>query len=1479
MKTMATARKLLEIMHPDRGCITDPEDQARRTAYTAAINEAQAAGNQAKLGQIEDQWKAGRQRPEWAASAGSRGNDAKAQPSQEADQLEQLRKKLLDMTLRNPFLNIRERKTSVRITGATPTELFKILVLDGKKIELRPKNGEGAGKAKTLAIRTAGTTATTKAIAKSTRPRGPRKVETDHDRKDLAERIKRARLAAQTAVEEEGVNHLYLALGMMKWSESGTSGTTLRAPLLLIPIQLEKQKRGNQCHLSATDEEIEANVTLAKRLEDNFGIELPQIPRAGLDDPDEYFQQARAAIAEHANCSVESNTCELALLSFTKLWIYKDLAAKGWSTDIKTHPLLGRLLGTVTPRTRGAHYPDNCKVDEEPATAATPLVQDADSSQRIAIAEAQKSEILVVEGPPGTGKSQTIVNLIAEAVRVGKTVLFVSEKLAALEVVKAKLDHLGLGEVCTNLHNPKTKKSEIYTDLARAADAIGKPATGCPNRAARTQKAAQDAINGYAKAINTVRTGSGETIGDLIGKLDRIPDTADARQADSQGARSQAMAAPVDDARTAVDQLQEATTVLADPKVQVLWPCGRASFLQHDQLAARNTIQRAIETLQSLDKAITGTGQCLRRDTSRWTISKAKGVSEALQHASRKPQEAPPTHRDERWHSSAEALTRAADAVEAVSRHRTRHAEKLLTAWSDNELRNKAEQCAKLTAKRWPKLHPGYWRLRHRLKKTGKATIGTEPQDWNESIKETQTERRLAATAAQAWRTAEKLGFEKWKANKPTPKGETVKALRWLISLHGNLNHGLLDETVLDAIETEATAKDLREDATRLRQKAEEADQAWEKAAGALDFRNERLQADEKQKYQQVRNLLEWLQKAADGLVDLSRLTNYNRADAEVRKLGLTTIADRAPNLGTTETKLVEIFERHRILGELEKAYAEEVQLKTLTRKVHDETIERFQRTDKATAKATVEKILSGYQEKIRHWTNGVGVTVITREAKRKRRQMPIRTLMGEAGRTVLQLKPVFLMSPLSIPKYLPPDTVQFDQVIFDEASQVEPIDAYGAVLRARQIVVVGDDKQLPPTPFFRKSDDDDSEEPYEASDSKGAVDTESILGQAVASQAVRKRLRWHYRSRHESLIALSNERFYENDLVIFPSPDKGRTEKGLHLEIDRSTVYESGRTKGWNRKEAALVAKAAIEHARATPNLTLGIATFSSKQARAISDALEAEWRQPETSEAIKEFFEDDSREPFFVKNLETVQGDERDVILISIGYGRTADGKLPHRFGPVNQTGGERRLNVLFTRARNRVVVFSNFSADEMRVANDSSEGVKTLQAFLRYAESGNIPSAPQPRGEAETPFEAAVADELTKRGYKVELQVGDCGYRIDMAIIDPEEPGRYLIGIECDGATYHSAQSARDRDRLRQQVLEDQGWTLHRVWSTDWFADRETEAERIVDAIKAAKTARQVSKRNGERERGTGANKDGDLNKSGSRTSRTHEFELTA
>ena len=459
----------------------------------------------------------------------------------------------------------------------------------------------------------------------------------------------------------------------------------------------------------------------------------------------------------------------------------------------------------------------------------------------------------------------------------------------------------------------------------------------------------------------------------------------------------------------------------------------------------------------------------------------------------------------------------------------------------------------------------------------------------------------------------------------------------------------------------------------------------------------------------------------------------------------------------------------------------------------------------------------------------------LLREVNKRKRHLPLRQLFAKIPTALLRLKPCLMMSPLAVSTYLDTKHIRFDLVIFDEASQVRPYDAISTIYRGRQLVVAGDQKQLPPTTFFERTMSDDELASDEGENEETLADFESILDVCCTLGLPRRRLRWHYRSRREQLIAFSNLHFYDNELVTFPSVlDTGQM-PALHFEYVSEGRWKSGSSGGFNTLEARRTAELVMAHFRASPELTLGVIAFSQRQQMAILDELE---RLRRMDPSLEDCFSDAHEEPFFVKNLENVQGDERDVIFLSIGYGPDENGRVSMRFGPLNRKGGERRLNVAITRSRSEMTVISSMRSHDIDLSRTTAVGAKLLRAYIDFAERGvsalgsEVTQADEE--ECESPFEQEVAEALKQRGLEVRKQIGCSKYKIDLALVHPNYPGRFILGIECDGATYHNSATARDRDRLRQEVLESCGWRIVRIWSTDWVRDPASQINRVVAAF---------------------------------------------
>lgn len=579
----------------------------------------------------------------------------------------------------------------------------------------------------------------------------------------------------------------------------------------------------------------------------------------------------------------------------------------------------------------------------------------------------------------------------------------------------------------------------------------------------------------------------------------------------------------------------------------------------------------------------------------------------------------------------------------------------------------------------------------------------------------------------------------------------------------------------------------------------------------------------------------ERIQALRDRVDDLQVWIDFKDIKNRFALRGLDQFFNRLVEERVPAAQLVDVFRRGVYQEWINNLYNEDQKLGRFRRENHEQLIADFKQLDQdlihLTSSMVIEQANSRKPQDILVQAADTEAAILQKEAAKKRQLMPIRALLQKIPNLLVKLKPCLLMSPITVSQFLPPDN-KFDLVLFDEASQIVPEDAIGSIYRGKTLVVAGDNKQLPPTSFFQKNliDDVDWDE---LSDEDVEV-FDSILDECLGVGLPVKTLRWHYRSRHEGLIAFSNHRFYDDTLVTFPAARAQTDSLGVKIVHVPNGIYDRGGQRD-NPVEAERVADLVFEHFTKYPKKTLGVVTFSIAQMNAVDEAIDRRLKdQPD----FEPFFKEDRLEGFFVKNLENVQGDERDVIFFSVGYGYDQQRQITMNFGPLNKPGGERRLNVAVTRAREKVVLITSIAASDID-PETKALGVQTLRYYIDYAERGpeTLETVKPKEGEFESLLDEDVAAEIKKMGYEIVPQVGCSGYRIDIGVVDPVNPGNFILGVECDGATYKSSSSARDRDRLRDQVLKQLGWRIHHVWSPVWVARRDSEIRRLKEALEQA------------------------------------------
>lgn len=1404
------------------------------------------------------------------------------------EQLEEARRNLLDMSLRNKLLSFKVLKRSTaEVVDEVPSQIYDELVLKENTMSFFPSEAhpdhrdlEKVDEAEAVVVQPDGTHVCLfcgdndseflsrdgfldhlESSHESTIPsedsdngtphgmeglwelpelsstgedrHSDRNLQTPHSESNLQKRLYNISNRAEALIEDAGYNALHLAIGFLEWTEADTQHDPNMAPLILIPVSLDRKGAQSAFTLSWNQEEVIGNLSLELKLSEQ-GFELPL-----FDQPSQpsgirsYLEEVEAAVTDLDQWEVVPDI-HLGFFDFTKFIMYQDLNPEAWDegNTPADHPLLQALLDPEETTSEPPPF-DEDQIDQELAPQDVHHVKDADPSQIAAMEDVKRGRNLVIEGPPGTGKSQTIVNMIAELVAEDKSVLFVSEKLAALEVVKDRLNSVNIGDFCLELHSDKASKSDFLNELERIAS-IDSYNPELPRETFEQLSQKQRELNAYAEALRTP-----------IGKLNRTPYALYGQREEAAGHfDAQGKEVPhveIDDpadistvahqaAISALETLQSRLEVV-HPVPDHPWAgCRPGTVLPDERRRINEQMETALDSIADVREARTRLkAECgVQPDQTIVSIREALNASKVL--AESEPVDSEVLLNTE-WNSVPQEAVELIDLVVRIQEAQADVGSRTNPSHVDRDPRELLTEYQDIHSSLTRFVRPKWYRLGREI-----STLygGDSPSESTAVIQDLENLIELQEAEAElvdARSRGRALFGSLWQGDSSDPEQLRNFSL-WVVDFRAHLLDEIYSDESVEMVTRGVSKDDLGDTISAT-------EDALEEAETELELFREKVGLDVSSVFETSLDETALLSLAAylEGLRDeVDRLERWSRFD-ETRAEVLDTPAApliKLVNAGNLSPEAVLPCYRANLAdGLLAAAFRERQALARFDGEVHEDRIESFQDLDRQSLLINRKRVFSKLVKRTPQLMQGSSKSspagTLFHEFGKQRRHKPIRVLLDDAGELIQKMKPCFMMSPLSVAKYLEPDGLDFDVVIFDEASQVKPEDALGAILRGQQVVMLGDTKQLPPTSFFNQVvEERDAEDEWRFH----VQDVESILD-LCRSAFPSKRLKWHYRSRQESLIAVSNQEFYDNELLIYPSPVQDAGELGLRLNHLPETVYDRGGS-SVNRKEAREVAEAAVEHYRENPSKSLGVGTFSQAQQAAIQEEIE---RLRKENPEVDEYFSHDREDRFFVKNLERIQGDERDVIFISVGYGYDADGKFSHNFGPLNNRGGWRRLNVLITRAREQCIVFANFTADALDASKINNRGLRSLKVFIEYAETRNLKSLTEVGADPDSPFERSVIRFLESEGYEVHPQVGCAGFRIDLAIPDPDNPGRYVLGIECDGASYHSSPIARARDRQRQAVLEDRGWQLHRIWSTDWYREQMRTKERLIAAIEDA------------------------------------------
>ncbi len=1356
--------------------------------------------------------------------------------------LEDLRRELLDLTRRNRLLNQRLQGPRVLDLMDVNPDAVRALLVDkrrkmtflareeaplGKEPDEEGEVQEGEVEEEFPEEGDAGRLAPMDGQGPHEKPTG---LQTRLEGSKLQARLLRMEREARHAFEDHGTNLLHLSFGTVLWKETGSKEVLSRAPLLFLPVELTRANVKSRHRIHIFDEDLDTNPNLRELCLRQFGFELPEYDPEQQASIADYFEEVREAIRGIEGWELRNET-HLGLYSFAKLLMYRDLDPELQGSRLFEHPLIRLLSGCeveegILPE---SEIPDPSALDRlDPRDVWQ--VMDADSSQQAAILAAKQGLSFVLEGQPGTGKSQTITNIIAECLAEGKSVLFISEKAAALEVVGRRLESVGLGCFALQLHSRKASKRAVLGSIQQALQMRDNIATD-PKLEPESLADMRDRLNAYTRELQTP-----------MGVLGWSP-----YRAMSQAIRlAHAPEAPCKiPGLLQIDRNQlvaiQAQIRRLDHRIRRIGSPARHAWRGSRLCEARLDLRQALRLeLPALDGDLARAhahcvdlanllGSICPDDDGAGTFDAMDAQLDLAAFLCEVPVIEAVWLESEDWDRSwPEFLAWIQDG---------RDRQALIEKWGQI-LRPSAEQ-VDWTAPhdRWRAhkdsplrfFRPSWYRDKRLLREHAigpleEASVSLplviRSRELRERIEEKQQD--FGARLGSYW-----SGLE----------ADFSQLEELILSIHRIREKIRTGQLGLEEVRSILTQED-RSQLVAVRKLTSTSLIALRESWQALAARLETNTKDwfgkpwSKLSFSSVAARMDGLAENMEGLQDWANFqASLSECRGEVTESFLDWALSKSGIVGRGQLESCFLRQFHRLF--VDQALDTLETLRDFRGLEQEERIERFCELDHLWIQHNRGRLCRRIQDSWPHMGHNAHrnskLGILQGELGKKRGHMSLRRLFGQLGDLIQRIQPCFMMSPISVAQFLEPGKVRFDLVIFDEASQVEPADAYGAISRGDQLILVGDEKQLPPTTFFARGEREDAPD---TDDGFREADLESVLFLGKARLPHRSRLRWHYRSRHESLIDFSNSRFYDHDLRVFPSPERSRERLGLEFCYTRDAVYLRGKGQ-YNPMEAREIAGRVIEHAVADPHLSLGVGAFSSPQQRAIEDEIER-FRRESDDPRVEDFFLAHEHEPFFVKNLETIQGDERDVILLSVGYGRDDFGKLSMNFGPLNRDGGWRRLNVLITRARRKCEIFSSIRAEDIDLSKTDSIGVRALRDYLYYAENGVLQGIEAPRNDHDSPFEAEVCKVLREHGFQVDAQVGSAGFSIDLAIRNPGAQGSYLCGIECDGATYHSSPTARDRDRLRQEVLEGLGWRILRVWSTDWFHRPESTRQRLFSEI---------------------------------------------
>lgn len=1311
-------------------------------------------------------------------------------------------RKLLDFSLRNSLLNFRVTKNALPLLTHDLATLEDSLA-DGVSFAIRELPSEwtmSLRDARLYEIENENDLATNIASEEFKNKRICAVMHAE----ELEKTLKNIYRTTKASIEENGSNTLFLALGFLKWYESDLSEKPRYAPLIMIPVELVKSSHNKGYLLRSRQEETQINITLIEYLRQIFELKIPSLDplpedEHGTDIP-LVFNTIRNCILDKKRWNVVDTAC-LGQFSFGQFVMWSDLRNR--ANELMQNKVVAGLVDKKIAVEQEEHPLTVNDLDNEIAPDDLAIPLSADSSQMLAIAEAAKGKSFVLHGPPGTGKSQTITNLIANALYHGKSVLFVAEKMAALNVVQNRLEKIGLAPFCLELHSNKASKSSVLSQLDKSLE-VGRI------KHPEKYKATADRLKTMRISMNAVIDGlhqkheSGISVYDAIEQYEgcaefkgmiQIPQTViDSINEDKIESFSSLITGYTNSVEAVGD-------VVNNPLKNILFTEYSIPLRESLYSTANDMLNLYNNAKASIDRVFSSLN--LSTIYSKKTISDILNLCKALlipsafssslvldnnynmltqrllnYYQSRNNESSEKQEIEKVFTSGIYEY----NSVLALNEWNTAQSSWILSRNSKQKklLKEIAQYCIMPGAVTKENIVNWYQRLIN-INKLHSENLSCE-NELSYFINELGSDYKQALNKSNAVYNALSIYNENDK--------------RTIITAIKNVNLSQLANDINCVSDYIVNWTQL---AQNFKINSSEQDNNW------------------------LNSTYEILDCVSKNIDKLYAVTEYNAKREQLKNENLECVCNAVESGKVDKKDAVYAFNCNVYYALALKYISADESLASFRSNSFEQTISEYHALIDEYSQLTIQELVATLSAQVP--VSGTAsasseLGILKRAIKSNGRMMSIRKLFNEIPALLRRLCPCMLMSPISVAQYIDPSFPKFDLVVFDEASQLPTSEAVGTIARGENVVVVGDPNQLPPTSFFKSNRIDEENIENE--------DLESLLDDCLSISMPQMYLKWHYRSRHESLIAYSNMKYYDNKLYTFPSPnDRVSAVKLIHID----GYYDKGGTKQ-NEAEAQAVVNEIIRRLSDEELRTksIGVVTFNIIQQNLIEDMLADEFAKHPDLEKL----DSESAEPVFVKNLENVQGDERDVILFSVGYGPDKDGKVSMNFGPLNRDGGWRRLNVAISRARQEMIVYSTLTPEQIDLSRTRALGVEGLKGFLKFAGQNRnivIPDEQISKSVDNTVIEE-IAKEIEKLGYKVNCNIGCSEYKIDIGVVDPENPDNYILGILADGENCKNSATSKDRFVLQPDVLAGLGWKIMRVWTLDWL-DNST---RVIDKIKS-------------------------------------------